>query len=253
MAERRFYWLKLSKDFFRQLEIKKLRMIAGGDTYVIIYLKLLLLSLDNDGKLYYDGIEDDFCEEMALATDEATDNVTVTVNFLMAHGILCKNAPDEYELTTCADMTGSEASSTRRSRKCRERQKTLQSNTKPLLCNGSATIGNTEIEKETELEKEKKQKREDAPASPPPPKEVRHRYGEYNNVLLSDTDMEKLKAELPGSYQDYIERLSSYMAAKGTGYKNHLATIRNWARKDAEKQPQQPEKKEKEYRYGLYL
>ena len=117
MAERRFYWLKLSKDFFRQLEIKKLRMIAGGDTYVIIYLKLLLLSLDNDGKLYYDGIEDDFCEEMALATDEATDNVTVTVNFLMPHGILCKNAPDEYELTTCADMTGSEASSTSRSRK----------------------------------------------------------------------------------------------------------------------------------------
>ena len=95
--------------------------------------------------------------------------------------------------------------------------------------------------------------REDSPASPPPPKEVRHRYGEYSNVLLSDTDMEKLKAELPGSYQDYIERLSSYMAAKGTGYKNHLATIRNWARKDAEKQPRQPEKKEKEYKYGLYL
>ena len=65
--------------------------------------------------------------------------------------------------------------------------------------------------------------------------------------------MEKLKAELPGTYQDYIERLSSYMAAKGTGYKNHLATIRNWARKDAEKQPRQPEKKEKEYKYGLYL
>ena len=254
MAERRFYWLKLSKDFFRQLEIKKLRMIAGGDTYVIIYLKLLLLSLDNDGKLYYDGIEDDFCEEMALATDEATDNVTVTVNFLMAHGILCKNAPDEYELTTCADMTGSEASSTRRSRKCREKQKTLQSNTKPLLCNGNATIGNTEIEKETKLEKEKKQRREDSPASPPAPKEVRHQYGEYKNVLLTDADLEKLKAELPGTYQDYIERLSRYMASKGVSYKSHLATIRNWARKDAEqRQPQQPQKEERTYQYGIYL
>ena len=93
--------------------------------------------------------------------------------------------------------------------------------------------------------------REDSPASPPPPKEIRHRYGEYNNVLLSDSDMEKLKAELPGSYQDYIEHLSQYMASKGASYKSHLATIRNWARKDAEKQPQQPEKKE--YCYGTYL
>ena len=62
----------------------------------------------------------------------------------------------------------------------------------------------------------------------------RHKYGEYQNVLLSDEDMDKLKAEFP-DYQERIERLSSYVASTGKKYKNHLATIRNWAKKDQPK------------------
>lgn len=67
-------------------------------------------------------------------------------------------------------------------------------------------------------------------------KPVRHRYGEYKNVLLSDKEIEKLKAEIP-NYQRYIENLSSYMMSTGKSYKSHLATIRNWARKDGVKPP----------------
>lgn len=62
---------------------------------------------------------------------------------------------------------------------------------------------------------------------------VRHKYGEYENVLLSDNDMEKLKTEFPTDYKERIERLSIYMASTGKSYKNHLATIRNWARRDS--------------------
>lgn len=65
-------------------------------------------------------------------------------------------------------------------------------------------------------------------------RETRHKYGEYKNVLLSDSDMEKLKAEFPTDWEGRIERLSYYMESKGVSYKNHLATIRNWARKDRE-------------------
>ena len=59
----------------------------------------------------------------------------------------------------------------------------------------------------------------------------KHRYGEYQNVLLTDADLEKLKAEMP-DWQEMIERLSGYIESKGVKYKNHLATMRNWARKD---------------------
>lgn len=77
-------------------------------------------------------------------------------------------------------------------------------------------------------------------------KPTRHRYGEYNNVLLSDEELEKIKTELPNNWEQYIQDLSSYMASTGKSYKSHIATIRNWARKDQAKhkertkeQPQQ--------------
>mgnify|MGYP002762549382 CR=1 FL=1 len=65
-------------------------------------------------------------------------------------------------------------------------------------------------------------------------RETRHKYGEYENVLLSDTDLAKLKAEFPTDWEERVERLSAYMASTGKGYKSHLATIRNWARRDSE-------------------
>lgn len=76
--------------------------------------------------------------------------------------------------------------------------------------------------------------------SPKSKKPVKHKYGEYNNVLLTDDELEKLKAEYP-DYQERIERLSSYVASTGKSYKSHYATIRNWARKDAPKPQKQEE------------
>ena len=72
-------------------------------------------------------------------------------------------------------------------------------------------------------------------ALPPstPSKPVRHRYGEYGKVMLSDEDLDKLKSEFP-DWEARIERLDSYIAQSGKSYKNHLATIRNWAKKDAQ-------------------
>jgi hypothetical protein len=67
------------------------------------------------------------------------------------------------------------------------------------------------------------------------PAEERHKYGEYENVLLSDTELEKLKAEFPYDWEQRIEALSAGIAAKGYKYKNFLAAIRNWAKRDAER------------------
>ena len=52
---------------------------------------------------------------------------------------------------------------------------------------------------------------------------------------MSDTDLSKLKAEFPADWQERIDRLSTYMDGSGKSYKNHLVTIRNWARRDAER------------------
>ena len=72
--------------------------------------------------------------------------------------------------------------------------------------------------------------------SPPSKKPVKHKYGEYKNVLLTDEELDKLKTEYP-DWEERIERLSSYVASTGKSYKSHYATIRNWARKDQTAQP----------------
>ena len=79
------------------------------------------------------------------------------------------------------------------------------------------------------------------PAAPAPSgdgeeKTVKHKYGEYKNVLLTDKELEKLKAEYPSDWELRIERLSEYIASKGAKYKSHYATIRSWANRD-KKQP----------------
>lgn len=83
----------------------------------------------------------------------------------------------------------------------------------------------------------------DNSGSPPPSSPVRHKYGQYSNVLLTDADMDKLKAEFPEDYENRIERLSEYIASTGKKYKNHLATIRNWARRDGKEGGKQDAKR----------
>ena len=75
---------------------------------------------------------------------------------------------------------------------------------------------------------------DDSSPAPVKSKPVKHKYGEYNNVLLTDEELEKLKIEYH-DLDDRIERLSSYVASTGKSYKSHYATIRNWARKEADK------------------
>ena len=79
---------------------------------------------------------------------------------------------------------------------------------------------------------------ESSEETPPPPKQskpVKHKHGEYKNVLLTDEELDKLKQEYT-DWNERIERLSSYVASTGKSYKSHYATIRNWARKDGVKQ-----------------
>ena len=147
---KRYYWLKLPEGFFRQKPIKKLRKIAGGDTYTIIYLKMLLIAMKNDGKLYFEGVEDDFYEELALDLDEDSENVKVTVLFLIRQGLMELVGETEYRLTECDKMVGSESASAERVRKHRE-QKALQCNSNVT---GVKRIGNVEKEIEKEIEKD---------------------------------------------------------------------------------------------------
>lgn len=166
---KRFYWLKLFEDFFTSKRIKKLRSIAGGDTYTIIYLKMQLKALKTEGYLYYDGFLGDFAEELAFDLDEEADNVRVTINYLLNVGLLETNDDKVYKLPYLDICTGSETAGAERVRRHRQKVKALQSNTDVTEVKHLGNV-EKEIEKEIEKDKEKeciaKQTRQDASGHP---------------------------------------------------------------------------------------
>lgn len=141
---KKFYWLKLKADFFTSKRIKKLRRMAGGDTYTIIYLKMQLLAIKTEGVLQWTGVEDDFASELALDLDERTEDVQMTLAFLMANGLIETSDGESYFLPWVVENTGSETDAAERMRKMRERNSVT-----PMLQERY-----TEIEKDKEIKKE---------------------------------------------------------------------------------------------------
>ena len=152
VKNKRYYWIQLAQDFFKSKEMKLLRKIAGGDTHTIIYLKMMLISLEDGGHIYYDGLADNLAEEIALVIDENVEDIKITLIFLESKGLLTRKNDRDYFLEQVPEMVGSETASTRRSRKHRE-LRGLHCNTIATTCNGDIDIEkdiDTEIEKDVD-------------------------------------------------------------------------------------------------------
>ena len=228
---KKYYWLKLKADFFTSRAMKKIRRIAGGDTYTIIYLKLQLLSLKDEGLLFYEGVEPTFYEEMALALDEDAENVKVTLIFLENMGLIKQQNEHEYILTEVPYLIGGESESAERVRRYRER--------KALQCNTPVTIGNTEIEKEKDIEKELEKEGEKS-------KKVDYELiaRMYNDTCvsfprittLSDARKKAIKARLNKYSLEDLQRLFTLAEAsdflKGDNKRNWSANF-DWLIKDS--------------------
>jgi len=154
---KRYYWLKLHEGFFDDPIIKKLRKIAGGDTYTCIYLKMMLLSVKTNGILIYEGLEDSFEKELALKLDEEETNVKIVVNYLFSYHLMTEESKKNrsFLMPAVLKMTGSEGSSAQRVRDHRDRKKNNslpnalqcnenleQNNPIPLHCNSGVTYEN---------------------------------------------------------------------------------------------------------------
>jgi predicted phage replisome organizer len=151
---KRYFWLKLKEDFFGSKRIKKLRNMAGGDTYLIIYLKLQLKAMKTDGIIQFDHLEDNIMDELALDLDEKPDDVAATLIYLTHCGLAETSDQETFYFPYAVENVGSENSSAARVREYRKKQKALHCNTNETpvkrLCNG-------EIEKEIEIEKEQEE------------------------------------------------------------------------------------------------
>ena len=140
LKNKRYFWIQLTQDFFKSKEMKLLRKIAGGDTHTIIYLKMMLISLEDGGRIYYDGLADNLAEELSLVIDENIEDIKITLIFLESKGLLTKKSDRDYFLEQVPEMVGSETASARRVRKFRENKLALQCNTDETKRNGDIDI-----------------------------------------------------------------------------------------------------------------
>lgn len=152
--ENRYFWLRLYDDFFTSKRIKKLRKLAGGDTYLIIYLKMQLIAMKHDGILQWSGLDDNFADELALELDEEPANVEVTINYLLSCGLAETSDDVTFFFPYAVKNVGSEGSSAKRMRESRARAKLREpsqcSNDVRTLC--EHRYGEKEIEKEIDIE-----------------------------------------------------------------------------------------------------
>lgn len=149
---KKFIWLKLGNDFFTAPKIKKMRKMAVGDTCVVIYLKMMLLSIRTEGLIEYQGIESKLSEELALVLDEDESNVNITLLYLEKMGLIEALCESSYLLPSVPLLIGSEGDSAERMRRLRSKNKELPSQSDGQVISGDEDVT---LEKEEDREGEK--------------------------------------------------------------------------------------------------
>ena len=238
MAEKRYYWLKLKRDFFKRHDIRIIEAMPNGKDYVLFYLKLMVESIDHEGALRFSDTIPYNEQMLSVITGTNIDIVRAAMQLFQELKMVEFLEDSTIFMNEVHALMGSETKWAEKKRKFRAKGDNVLG-----LSSACPLDVRQEIEKDKDKETDKEREGIEPPVALPssaPPKSVRHKYGEYNNVLLTDEELDKLKAEFP-DWSARIERLSSYIAQSGKSYKNHLATIRNWARKDAE-QPKREER-----------
>ena len=139
-VNKRYFWLKLKNTYFRQLEQKKMRKQDRGLEMQIVYLKMMLMSVDKGGYIFYQGVFDNIEEELAEEFGEEIEIVRKTINFLLDNDMMTADPENaSYFIPEAYECIGSEGDSAERVRKHRGSKKMSET----LHCNADVTECNT--------------------------------------------------------------------------------------------------------------
>ncbi|BDS81108.1 TPA: conserved phage C-terminal domain-containing protein [Streptococcus pneumoniae] len=146
-----YFWLKVDKKFFDNLFIKRLKNMPGGYTMTVIYIRLMLESLEDDCILYYEGYFDSLVQELALKLDVSEDDINMTVAYFTRCGLIQIDDDGHATLSQAKAMVESE---TNWSKYKREQRKQAPNVARLENVQNSWTNSNscpTEIEKENRV------------------------------------------------------------------------------------------------------
>ena len=152
---KKFYWLKLKRDFFKRHDIRIIEEMPNGKDYVLFYLKLLLESIDHEGSLRFSDTIPYNEQMLSVVTNTNIDIVRSAMKLFTELKLMEVLDDATIYMAEVNNMIGSESWSAERVRRFRQRQQAL-------LCNGDVTSCNEEIEEEikkdldTDIENERK-------------------------------------------------------------------------------------------------
>jgi predicted phage replisome organizer len=181
MAEsKKYYWLKLKRDFFKRHDIRIIEEMPNGKEYILFYLKLLLESIDHEGALRFSETVPYNEQMLSVITNTNIDIVRSAMKMFIELKMMDILDDKTIFMAEVEKLIGSEAWSTERSRRCREKKKLLQCNTDATSCNEEKDI---EIEKDKETEKEKRKSSPQKRFVPPSLEEVQAYCSERGNGI----------------------------------------------------------------------
>ena len=196
MAAKKFYWLKLKRDFFKRHDIRIIESMPNGKDYILFYLKLLLESIDHEGELRFsDAIP--YNEQMlSVITDTNIDIVRAAMKLFVDLKMLEVMDDQTIYMMEVEKLIGSETKWAEKKRVQRQKEDNV-----PKLSPKCPTEIEKEKEKEKEKDKDKETEQEEeieeaAPPPPPPAKPTRHKYGEFGWVKLTDEEYQRLLRDL---------------------------------------------------------
>ena len=120
-----YFWLKVDKKFFDNLFIKRLKHMPGGYTMTVIYIRLMLESLEDDCILYYEGYFDNLVQELALKLDVSEDDINMTVAYFTKCGLIQIDDDGHATLSQAKAMVESETNWAKYKREQRKNSQNL--------------------------------------------------------------------------------------------------------------------------------
>ena len=227
---RKYYYLKLKENYFDDDSIVLLESMQDGVLYSNILLKLYLKSLKHGGRLQLDEDIPYTAQMIATITRQQIGTVERALQIFLKLGLVEVLDSGTFYMSNIELLIGQSSTEAERKRAARLQNKALSA----LRTSGGHLSDIRPPEIEIELEKEIKIKREIEKVRPEMG-HPSHIYGRYQNVFLTDEELADLQVSFPAVWEQYIEKLSEYMASTGKRYQSHAATIRRWAGEDAKK------------------
>ena len=225
---RKYYYLKLKENYFDDDSIVLLESMQDGVLYSNILLKLYLKSLKHGGRLQLDEDIPYTAQMIATITRQQIGTVERALQIFLKLGLVEVLDSGTFYMSNIELLIGQSSTEAERNLAARVQNKALSA----LRTSGGHLSDirppEIELEKEIEIKREIEKVR-------PETGHLSHTYGHYQNVFLTDEELADLQASFPAVWEQYIEKLSEYMASTGKRYQSHAATIRRWAGEDAKK------------------